>query len=89
MRTVKIAQHCSQRPAHVSQMMQRKQMRPRMRTGSEEKGLLDVLLAEVRDVGLDNVEELGADGGDASEELGTDGALPDRDRPPSVLALCT
>ena len=37
---------------------------------ADDRELLGVLLAEIGDVGLDGVEELGDDGGDAAEVLG-------------------
>lgn len=42
---------------------------------ADDDGLLDVLLAEVDAVGLDDVEQLGAHGGDAAEEDGSRRAL--------------
>ncbi|KAI9163818.1 Glycerol-3-phosphate acyltransferase [Paramyrothecium foliicola] len=44
---------------------------------ADDDGLLHVLLAEVDTLGLDNVEELHADGGDAAEEGGPARALED------------
>lgn len=42
----------------------------------QKKSLLDIFLAEVGEIGLDDVEEFGADCGDAAEERWAGGTLP-------------
>jgi hypothetical protein len=78
MSEVEISEHCTERSKtnFVSERCEREEEAGNERTCTKEKRLLNVLLAKMSDVGLDDVEQLCDDRSDASEEAWPDLTLP-------------